>query len=246
MHFLLGGPELSVRIAPVPADHAFVGVLLGGDATAGTLIKCVVWTQVGSERIDDQSVVVVILANSRNFSNDRHTDCFQNRWITNARAFKHLRCPAGAGGNHDELCCFDGEVGCLGQVRLSLVRWVRDVLDTDRTLVVVEQDANDLGLAQHMQVRVLAVFQQRLDVCVCGISSGAIRSRVLERALPALVDAFRIFQICVLLIAELDRGGEPVLLGLLAPIGAARDSNRSTFTVMLVARTVVVLQLLQY
>lgn len=115
---------------------------------------------------------MVFVANAWQGLNQGHADSLENLGISDARSLEDERSAIGAGRNDDHL---------LSSHSLLVVAWllhwfehrlefgVRLELDSNSSLVLVDQNANDLAFNQNMEVRIAATLELRMNESVSRI-----------------------------------------------------------------------------
>lgn len=125
-------------------------------------------------------VILIILSNARNISDDGDTELLQKLWISDTRALKDLWRAERTSGNDDELSRLDDFVHGLGERDGRLVLFVGLVLDSDGfwRRRFVKEDSDDFRLEEEVEVGVLAILKKRMDVAMSGVLSLAIRTNI--------------------------------------------------------------------
>lgn len=125
-------------------------------------------------------VVLVVLADTGHVCYDWYVELLQDLGVTDARAFEDLWRSESTGCDYDQLSSFNNGVGWLGQRYGGLVLLVGLVFDSNCFWWgrLVEEDANNLGVQEDVQVGMLSILQKRMNITVSCILSFTVGANI--------------------------------------------------------------------
>ncbi len=174
-------------------------------------------------------MVKVITTDAREPLDDWNARLAEDFGVADARSLKDERRAESTGRENDHLLSPDGLDGGV----TALEFWVGPKLDAYGFLVaVIEQDTRDLMLYEHTEVRMPAVLESRVQICVSRILAPTLAADVAQVALGGVVGV-EILDVDPLGPADLFRGIDKAILGNGDVEGALGHLNRPVGTVRL-------------
>lgn len=132
-------------------------------------------------------MILVVFADTWQFLNHGYTSLLKDRLVAQTRALKDRRRAARTTSHNDKLACFYSQHGMCSEPDHCLEFRIWCVLNTDRSLVVIEEYLDDLGLDKDMEIRVLPVFKLGMNVSVSCVLSPSFRRNVSLPSLDSIV-----------------------------------------------------------